>query len=244
MPRLLRQAARRDRAAARQLLALLTFGCCGLRRFEDQRFYLLSLGMPADFIPDARQLGRLDLLLQAIESFTGENPRYIRTPSLRLLRPSGRPGLLTARASVALLCGVRGSSSRSTDLFPREPAVLQLLREEALEHVRAFTHGFEEHQGVQHVHGGDLGGQPIRDAVAVVIHGQSVRNTAGQLRVADELRLDRARNVRVPGPECVEGGGRGLGDGLVGVIYLLIMLRLIHDYQRKRWISDCQRMRW
>lgn len=55
--------ARRDRAAARQLLTVLTFSCRSLLRFEDERAYLLSLGVPAEFIPGARELGRLDLLL-------------------------------------------------------------------------------------------------------------------------------------------------------------------------------------
>lgn len=55
--------ARSDRATARQLLTVLTFGCRSLLVFEDQRAYLLSLGVPADFIPGAQELGRLDLLL-------------------------------------------------------------------------------------------------------------------------------------------------------------------------------------
>ncbi|MDI5978235.1 TniQ family protein [Amycolatopsis magusensis] len=54
--------ARRDRATARQLLTVLTFGCRSLLRFEDERAYLLRLGVPAEFIPGARELGRLDLL--------------------------------------------------------------------------------------------------------------------------------------------------------------------------------------
>lgn len=54
--------ARHDRAAARQLLTALTFSCRSLLRFEDERAHLLRLGVPAEFIPGARELGRLDLL--------------------------------------------------------------------------------------------------------------------------------------------------------------------------------------
>jgi hypothetical protein len=53
--------ARRDRDAARQLLTLLTFSCRTLARFEQQRTYLFSIGIPADFLPSARELGRTDL---------------------------------------------------------------------------------------------------------------------------------------------------------------------------------------
>ncbi|WP_410651416.1 hypothetical protein [Amycolatopsis sp. cmx-4-54] len=43
--------ARRDRATARQLLTLLTFSHRSLTRFEEERAYMVSLGIPADFIP-------------------------------------------------------------------------------------------------------------------------------------------------------------------------------------------------
>jgi hypothetical protein len=54
--------ARHDCAAARQLLTLLTFGWRTLARFEEERTYLSSTGIPAEFLPGARDLGRLDLL--------------------------------------------------------------------------------------------------------------------------------------------------------------------------------------
>lgn len=54
--------ARRDRGAARQLLTLLTFSCRTLARFEEERAYLFGVGVPAEFLPSARDFGRLDLL--------------------------------------------------------------------------------------------------------------------------------------------------------------------------------------
>ncbi len=54
--------ARRDRAAARQLMNVLTFGCRSIIQFDEQRAYLVGLGVPADFIPGAQELGRPDLL--------------------------------------------------------------------------------------------------------------------------------------------------------------------------------------
>ncbi|MDN5858895.1 MAG: hypothetical protein L0H84_09750 [Pseudonocardia sp.] len=57
--------ARRDRAAARQLLTVLTFSCRTLARFEEERAYLFGMGVPAEFLPVARELGRLDLLQPA-----------------------------------------------------------------------------------------------------------------------------------------------------------------------------------
>jgi hypothetical protein len=54
--------ARRDRDAAWQLLTLLTFSCRTLSRFEEQRVYPFSIGIPAGFLPSARELGRIDLL--------------------------------------------------------------------------------------------------------------------------------------------------------------------------------------
>lgn len=53
--------ARTDRDTARQLLALLTIGCRTLDRFEDERAYLFGIGIPAEFLPSARELGRIDL---------------------------------------------------------------------------------------------------------------------------------------------------------------------------------------
>lgn len=53
--------ARTDRDTARQLLALLTIGCRTLDRFEEQRAYLFGIGVPAGFLPSARDLGRVDL---------------------------------------------------------------------------------------------------------------------------------------------------------------------------------------
>jgi hypothetical protein len=53
--------ARTDRDAARQLLILLTLGCRTLDRFEEERAFLFGVGVPAEFIPSARDLGRVDL---------------------------------------------------------------------------------------------------------------------------------------------------------------------------------------
>lgn len=53
--------ARTDCDTARQLLNLLTFGCRTLARFEEQRAYLFGSGIPAEFLPGARELGRDDL---------------------------------------------------------------------------------------------------------------------------------------------------------------------------------------
>ncbi len=49
------------RDTARQLLAMLTIGCRTLDRFEDERAYLFGIGIPAGFLPSARELGRSDL---------------------------------------------------------------------------------------------------------------------------------------------------------------------------------------
>ncbi len=54
--------ARTDRGAARQLLQMLTFACRTLARFEDERAYLSGVGIPAEFLPTARELGRTDLV--------------------------------------------------------------------------------------------------------------------------------------------------------------------------------------
>jgi len=51
---------RTDRDTARQLLALLTIGCRTLDRFEEERTSLFGIGIPADFLPSARELGRVD----------------------------------------------------------------------------------------------------------------------------------------------------------------------------------------
>jgi Resolvase, N terminal domain len=56
------EAARTDPDAARQMLAWLTIGCHTLDRFEEERAYLFGLGIPADFLPSARELGRVDLI--------------------------------------------------------------------------------------------------------------------------------------------------------------------------------------
>jgi hypothetical protein len=53
--------ARTDRDTARHLLAMLTFGCGTLSRFEEERAYLSGIGIPAEFLPSARELGRTDL---------------------------------------------------------------------------------------------------------------------------------------------------------------------------------------
>jgi hypothetical protein len=53
--------ARTDRDTARQLLALLAIGCRTLDRFEEQRAYLFGIGIPAEFLPGARELGCADL---------------------------------------------------------------------------------------------------------------------------------------------------------------------------------------
>lgn len=54
-------AARTDRDAARQLLALLTIGCRTLNRFQEERAYLFGIGISAAFLPTARELGRDDI---------------------------------------------------------------------------------------------------------------------------------------------------------------------------------------
>lgn len=54
--------ARTDPATARQLLGLLTGGCRTLDGFEKERASLYDLGIPANFLPSARELGRLDLI--------------------------------------------------------------------------------------------------------------------------------------------------------------------------------------
>lgn len=54
--------ARTDPATARQLLGLLAGGCRTLDGFEKERASLYDLGIPAEFLPSARELGRLDLI--------------------------------------------------------------------------------------------------------------------------------------------------------------------------------------
>jgi hypothetical protein len=53
--------ARTDPGTARQLLTMLTIGCRTLDNFEEQRSYLFGIGIPAAFLPGARELGRGDL---------------------------------------------------------------------------------------------------------------------------------------------------------------------------------------
>ncbi|WP_229922405.1 hypothetical protein, partial [Streptomyces noursei] len=52
--------ARTDRDTARQLLTLLTLGCRTLDRFEEERAFLIGVGVPADFLPTAGELGHTD----------------------------------------------------------------------------------------------------------------------------------------------------------------------------------------
>jgi hypothetical protein len=40
---------------------VLTFGCRTLDRFEEMRAFLFGVGVPADFLPSARELARTDL---------------------------------------------------------------------------------------------------------------------------------------------------------------------------------------
>jgi len=53
--------ARTDPGTAGQLLAMLTIGCRTLDSFEEQRSYLFGIGIPAAFLPSAREFGRTDL---------------------------------------------------------------------------------------------------------------------------------------------------------------------------------------
>lgn len=53
--------ARTDREVARRLLTLLTQNCPTLKWFEEERAFLLAVGVPADFLPSARELGLTDL---------------------------------------------------------------------------------------------------------------------------------------------------------------------------------------
>jgi hypothetical protein len=54
--------ARTEPVAARQLLHMLTFACRTLARFEEERAYLSKWGIPAEFLPSARELDRTDLV--------------------------------------------------------------------------------------------------------------------------------------------------------------------------------------
>ncbi|MFE4873894.1 hypothetical protein [Streptomyces sp. NPDC056682] len=55
--------ARTDPPTARQLLARLTIGCRSLDHFErERRASLHAEGVPAEFLPSAGELGRLDLI--------------------------------------------------------------------------------------------------------------------------------------------------------------------------------------
>jgi hypothetical protein len=40
---------------------LLTLACRTLDRFEEERSFLFGVGVPAEFLPSARELGRADL---------------------------------------------------------------------------------------------------------------------------------------------------------------------------------------
>jgi hypothetical protein len=53
--------ARTDRDAARHLLIMLTIGCRTLDRFEEEHSHLFGIGIPAEFLPGAREIGREDL---------------------------------------------------------------------------------------------------------------------------------------------------------------------------------------
>ncbi|GDY70236.1 hypothetical protein SAV14893_096290 [Streptomyces avermitilis] len=71
--------ARTDPPTARQLLALLTIGCRTLDHFEKERVSLHGEGVPAEFLPSAGELGRLDLIGRCstsleVEHFTGPRP--------------------------------------------------------------------------------------------------------------------------------------------------------------------------
>ncbi|MEV8479387.1 TniQ family protein [Streptomyces sp. NPDC051173] len=54
--------ARTDPVTARQLLGMLTGGCRTLAAFEQERSSLCGEGIPAGFLPSARELGRHDLI--------------------------------------------------------------------------------------------------------------------------------------------------------------------------------------
>ncbi|QXJ25836.1 hypothetical protein AGRA3207_007397 [Actinomadura graeca] len=54
--------ARTDPATARQILTLFTRRCRTLARFDRERHLLIASGVPAAFLPDAREFGRSDLL--------------------------------------------------------------------------------------------------------------------------------------------------------------------------------------
>jgi hypothetical protein len=53
--------ARTDPGTARSILAMLTIACRNLDSFEEQRSYLFGIGIPAAFLPTAREFGRGDL---------------------------------------------------------------------------------------------------------------------------------------------------------------------------------------
>jgi len=53
--------ARTDPAVARQLLALITLGCRTHARFEQERAYLIGLGIPTENLSTPTELGRTDL---------------------------------------------------------------------------------------------------------------------------------------------------------------------------------------
>ncbi|MGO9793435.1 MAG: TniQ family protein [Solirubrobacteraceae bacterium] len=67
-------AARTDPAAARQILTQFTAGV-SLPLFERQRQFLINIGIPARFLPDARELGRIDLVDNGTEALRTERYR-------------------------------------------------------------------------------------------------------------------------------------------------------------------------
>ncbi|MFG2236259.1 hypothetical protein ACGFNX_40800 [Streptomyces sp. NPDC048723] len=54
--------ARTDPATARQVLGMLSGGCRTLDDYEKERACLYGEGIPAKFLPGARELGRLELI--------------------------------------------------------------------------------------------------------------------------------------------------------------------------------------
>lgn len=61
-------AARAESGTARQMLTLFTHRCRTLPDFNRERQFLIDWGIPEVLLPDARELGRLDLLLPAIRT--------------------------------------------------------------------------------------------------------------------------------------------------------------------------------
>ncbi|WNF25327.1 hypothetical protein RI138_00105 [Streptomyces sp. C11-1] len=78
--------ARTDPPTARQLLALLTIGCRTLDHFEMECASLLEEGVPAEFLPSACELGRLDLIRPCSTSLGAEQSpqRFVRRPACQI----------------------------------------------------------------------------------------------------------------------------------------------------------------